>query len=214
MTAQQTSTSRELLDVTDRAVEKALWFRSRDEDPDRLALWLEVTGVSQGRFTYDMYLDELAKAGPNDHVQQHGDLTLIVPVDSVDKLVGATVDRDGDLETGGIFVDNPNTPTVDIPVATVGELEGEVPDRIRQVLEEQINPAIRQHGGRADLAGFEDGVAYMQLSGGCQGCGMAAVTLQQGIERALTEAVPEVTAVRDVTDHASGTNPYYAPQGK
>ena len=57
----------------------------------------------------------------------------------------------------------------------------------------------------------EEPVAYLHLSGGCQGCGMAAVTLRQGIEAMIFEAVPEITEVVDVTDHASGTNPYYEP---
>ena len=78
-----------------------------------------------------------------------------------------------------------------------------------QVLEEQINPAIAAHGGRAELVAVEDGVAYLRLGGGCQGCGMAAVTLSQGIEVAILDAVPEMTQVVDVTDHASGTNPYF-----
>jgi Fe/S biogenesis protein NfuA len=77
------------------------------------------------------------------------------------------------------------------------------------VLDEQINPAIAAHGGRAELVTVEDGTAYLRLGGGCQGCGMATVTLSQGIEVAILDAVPEVTQVVDVTDHASGTNPYF-----
>jgi Fe/S biogenesis protein NfuA len=89
------------------------------------------------------------------------------------------------------------------------DLSGDVAQRIVQVLEQQINPSIAAHGGRADLVAVEDGSAYLRLSGGCAGCGMAAVTLSQGIEVALRESVPEITRVIDVTDHASGTNPYY-----
>ena len=78
-----------------------------------------------------------------------------------------------------------------------------------QVLEEQINPAIASHGGHAELVAVEEPIAYLRLGGGCQGCGMAAVTLSQGIEVAILESVPEITEVVDVTDHASGANPYY-----
>jgi Fe/S biogenesis protein NfuA len=77
------------------------------------------------------------------------------------------------------------------------------------VLDEQINPAIAAHGGRAELVAVEGGVAYLRLGGGCQGCGLAAVTLSQGIEVAILDAVSEVSEVIDVTDHASGANPYY-----
>jgi Fe/S biogenesis protein NfuA len=77
------------------------------------------------------------------------------------------------------------------------------------VLDRDVNPAIAAHGGHAELAGIEGRTAYLRLGGGCQGCGMASVTLGQGIEIAITEAVPEIVDVVDVTDHASGTNPYF-----
>src|SRR5947207_786550 len=92
-----------------------------------------------------------------------------------------------------------------------GELSGDVEQRVAQVITQHINPAIAAHGGAAELVAVEDGTAYVRLGGGCQGCGMATVTLDQGIESAITEAVPEIRSVVDVTDHASGTNPYYAP---
>ena len=72
-----------------------------------------------------------------------------------------------------------------------------------------IAPAIASHGGVAELVAVEDDTAYLRLSGGCQGCGLASVTLTQGIEVAIRESVPEIVNVVDVTDHASGTNPYF-----
>ncbi len=77
------------------------------------------------------------------------------------------------------------------------------------MLEEQINPQIASHGGRADLVAVDEPVAYLRLSGGCQGCGMAAATLSQGIEVAIIDAVPQISEIVDVTDHAGGTNPYF-----
>jgi Fe/S biogenesis protein NfuA len=82
---------------------------------------------------------------------------------------------------------------------------------VQQVIDTQINPGVASHGGFVELLNVEDGIAYVQLGGGCQGCGMADVTLKQGIEALIKEAVPAITAVRDSTDHASGTNPYYRP---
>ena len=78
-----------------------------------------------------------------------------------------------------------------------------------QLLERVINPAIASHGGYAELVKVEDSLAILQLGGGCQGCGLAAMTLRQGIETAILQHVPEITEVVDVTDHASGENPYY-----
>jgi Fe/S biogenesis protein NfuA len=94
------------------------------------------------------------------------------------------------------------------------ELHGELADRIRQVLDLQINPAIAAHGGSAELVAVEDSSAYLRLGGGCVGCGMVAVTLKQGIESAIRSGVPEIARVIDVTDHAAGTNPYYEPASK
>jgi Fe-S cluster biogenesis protein NfuA len=89
------------------------------------------------------------------------------------------------------------------------DLNGDVAQRVVQILEQQINPSIAAHGGHADLVAVEGDAVYLRLSGGCAGCGMAAVTLGQGIEVAIFGSVPEITRVIDVTDHAAGTNPYY-----
>ena len=89
------------------------------------------------------------------------------------------------------------------------DLSGDVPQRVIQVLDQAINPAIAAHGGYAELVAVEGSIAYLRLSGGCQGCGLAAVTLSQGIEVEILDAVPEITEVIDVTDHASGANPYF-----
>jgi len=82
------------------------------------------------------------------------------------------------------------------------------------VLEQQVNPSIAAHGGRADLVALDEEkkTAYVKLSGGCQGCAMSRMTLTQGIETMLKEAIPELANVLDVTDHASGLDPFYVPE--
>ncbi len=87
--------------------------------------------------------------------------------------------------------------------------EIELFDQVDEVFREQINPAVAQHGGRVDLIDVQDGIVIVRMMGGCQGCGMANQTLKHGIERSLKELIPEIREVRDITDHASGTNPYY-----
>jgi Fe/S biogenesis protein NfuA len=116
-----------------------------------------------------------------------------------------------------MVIQNPNTPPGPASPAMTGpppDLSGDVAQRVMQVLEHQINPSIAAHGGRADLVAVDDDAAYLRLSGGCAGCGMAAVTLSQGIEVAIRDSVPEIARVIDVTDHAAGTNPYYEPAKK
>jgi Fe-S cluster biogenesis protein NfuA len=82
---------------------------------------------------------------------------------------------------------------------------------ILQVLDERINPSIASHGGHISLIDVKDNNVYVRLEGGCQGCGMADVTLKQGVEVEIKNVAPHIIAVLDVTDHAGGSNPYYAP---
>jgi len=83
-----------------------------------------------------------------------------------------------------------------------------------RILRRDINPAVQGHGGRIDLIDVQDGVVVVRMMGGCQGCGMANVTLRQGIEQSLRRAVPGFRGLQDITDHAAGTNPYFeSPPG-
>ncbi|MEA2350161.1 MAG: Fe/S biosis protein NfuA [Thermoleophilaceae bacterium] len=200
-----------LLALTPRAVEKVQGFRAGVEDADAQAMWIEVTGVHRGEFTYDLSLKPLAAAGPDDTVEQIDDLPVVVPAGDVEALRDALVDWSDDLMRGGLVVTNPNKPSPVVETPTAEGLEGDVAERVAQVLEQHINPAIAMHGGMAQLVGVEGDTAFVRLGGGCQGCGMAGVTLDQGIESAIVGAVPEVSRVVDVTDHASGENPYYEP---
>jgi Fe-S cluster biogenesis protein NfuA len=81
---------------------------------------------------------------------------------------------------------------------------------IERILQEQINPAVASHGGAISLLDVHGNTVFIKMSGGCQGCGMASVTLREGIERTLREQIPEISDIVDVSDHAAGTNPYYA----
>ena len=82
---------------------------------------------------------------------------------------------------------------------------------IRQLLDERINPQVAAHGGHIALVDVQDDTVYIRLEGGCQGCGMADVTLKQGVATEIQALVPAITTVLDVTDHAGGANPYYQP---
>lgn len=206
------STDVPVLRVTDAALAKVLGLRAGEEGGGSLALWVEVSGSSEGAYTYDMYFQATSEARPQDWSDERGGLALVVPADSIAKMRGATLDLSRDLLQGGMVIQNPNQPPAPASPAMAGppvDLSGDVAQRVLQVLEQQINPSIAAHGGRADLVAVEDDAAYLRLSGGCAGCGMATVTLSQGIEVAIRDSVPEITRVIDVTDHAAGTNPYY-----
>ncbi|WP_373086057.1 NifU family protein [Sneathiella sp.] len=83
---------------------------------------------------------------------------------------------------------------------------------IRNMLNEKINPSIAAHGGRISLVDLKGERAYVRFDGGCQGCGMADVTLKQGVAVEIQKLVPSITEVMDITEHADGTNPYYQPR--
>lgn len=93
--------------------------------------------------------------------------------------------------------------------APLGNLDGPVAKKINDLLEREINPAVASHGGKISLVDLKDQTAFISMGGGCQGCGMADVTLKQGVETSLLAGVPEIKFVVDVTDHKTGENPYY-----
>ena len=211
-------------------------FRAATPDPSGRVLSVRVTGATNGEYVSALSLEPKAQIHSGDAVQHEGDLTIVVAGDSVEKLRGATIDWNENRLGGGFVVINPNKPApppLALPTlpmspgaghpgpppgpprtSPTGGLDTDLARRVMVVLERDINPSIASHGGHAELAAIDDTTAYLRLGGGCQGCGMATVTLSQGIEVAITQAVPEITRVVDVTDHASGTNPYFEPAKK
>lgn len=196
-----------VLNVTEEALRSILDVRAEEEDAERLALWLEISGVSGSEYSYDLYFESATDAAADDTRLDFDGLAVVIPAASMANLTGSTLD----LRDGGMVLVNPNRPPVG-PGAIApenGDLTSSVAQAVLRVLEQEINPAIASHGGVAQLVAVEDDTAYLRLGGGCQGCGMASVTLTQGIQVAIKEAVPEIHNVVDVTDHASGSNPYF-----
>jgi Fe/S biogenesis protein NfuA len=198
-----------VLTVTDPAREKILELRAQEDDPDTLGLRIEVTGVQGVEYTYDLTFDPVAEADPSvgDLVESQGDLPVIVPFDSIDALRGATLDLPSATGQQGLVLRNPNRPD---PLSGAHiELSGTTEEKVRQLLDGQINPSLAMHGGYAALERVEDDVVYVTMGGGCQGCAVSAMTLREGIARAIKDAIPEAKDVVDTTDHALGENPYY-----
>lgn len=195
------------VEMTDAAYEKVVGFRGDLAEPERHAMWLEVTGTLGNRWNCILSLKPLDAKAPRDIVLHRGDLPIVVRARDFRKVRGARIDWLDD--PGGLTVDNPNTPSPALGGPPPSDLSGSVSERVTQVLDRQVNPAIAAHGGRAELVAIERDTVHLRLSGGCQGCAVASVTLRQGIETALVRAVPEVRRVVDVTDHQSGTNPYF-----
>ncbi|MBN2112789.1 MAG: NifU family protein [Acidimicrobiia bacterium] len=191
-----------IISITDEALRRVLEVRAEEEDSAELALGLAVAGPRGRGWEYRLTLMPLADAAEDDAVGRYGELPVVIPHASIPLLQGAGLRADGE----GLALDNPNRPPAE-PWWPGDDAPLEA--RVSAVLDHEINPSIAGHGGFAQLAEVEGSDVYLSLGGGCQGCGMAQVTLRQGIEVALRHWCPEVGAVLDVTDHASGENPYY-----
>ncbi len=194
-----------MIEFTEEARERVLAFIEQ-EDEDELAVRVAVKNSSPFSPEYDLLLIEPDEVRSEDRAFDQDGFTLYADPHSVEFLEGATVDWVSTLQQSGFKIENPNTRSPDDEPP-----EGELAERVQAVLDEQINPGVAQHGGRVSLVDIRDNVVYLRMGGGCQGCGLASVTLTQGIKRTLSEAVPEVEGVEDVTDHEAGDNPYYDP---
>lgn len=204
-------TTTTIVEISDGAREKILELRDGEGIPD-LHLGLRITGVGPQGFVYETAFLRQDDLTATDIVENHGGLPVAIAADSVENLRGAVLDLSGDGAGPGLVMRNPNVPSPELPGGELGDLEltGTPEEKVRTLLNERINPAIAAHGGVAHLVAVDGSVAQLELGGGCQGCGLAAVTLRQGIERAILDAIPEIDEVVDVTDHSLGTNPFYA----
>ena len=185
-----------LLTVTEAAKQKILSV-IEDQGMEVEGLRVSINGRSASAFEYGLGLE--VEPAPGDVVVDCGEVKVFIDSESAENLRGATIDYVEDLNSSGFKIDNPNTPTWDNPKAQA----------IQQLIDERINPAVASHGGHIDLLDVTDDSIYIHMGGGCQGCGMANVTLKHGIEGMIQEHFPEIKNIVDTTDHASGTNPYY-----
>ncbi|CAN5600723.1 Fe-S biogenesis protein NfuA [soil metagenome] len=196
------------LRVSETALAQVMSILAAEEDPESLALRVEVTGVNGVEYAYDLSFEERSSAEPEDLIYQQGDLVVMIPVESVDPLWGATLDLPSTAGQGGLVIRNPNRP--DPLTGYDVELSGTVTERINQLLTQSINPSLASHGGFASLVDVVDSKAVVTMGGGCQGCAVSALTLREGIQKSILEHIPEITEVVDATDHDAGENPFYS----
>lgn len=192
-----------MMTLTDKAIEVVRTYM--DQSGGELkALRVAVSGGSTADPDFELTLvgsDEI-RAGEIE-VDVDG-LTIVVDEATAPRLEDATVDFVERADESGFEV-RLAAATAPGSTAPVGVLA----EQVREVLESQINPAIASHGGAISLVDVQDTEIYLEMSGGCQGCAMSRMTLRQGVERMVRQAVPEITVIHDVTDHASGENPFF-----
>jgi Fe/S biogenesis protein NfuA len=197
-----------ILAVSDAAMATVLSIRAEEPDPSALGLRVEVTGAQGSAYTYDLCFHELAAVAEDDVTYVVGELSVVIPAGSVDKLRGAELDLPRAAGQGGLVIRNPNRAD---PLAGIDiELSGDIAEQVSQLLEQSVNPALAAHGGYATLVGVdEDDNVYVTMGGGCQGCSASAATLKDGIRSSIMDNVAGVRDVIDATDHAAGENPFY-----
>ena len=200
-----------VIEVTARAVEKVLEIRSAEPDPETLGLRVEVTGSGRRRLP----VRPVARAA---HGRGGGRLGRRARRSRASSSPPTPSTSSGAPRStcpsaagqGGLVIRNPNRPN---PLAGLDlELQGTIAEKVQILLEQSINPSLAAHGGFATLVGVKEDTSdvYLTMGGGCQGCAMSRMTLTQGIQTAIKEAMPEVNEVVDVTDHAQGDNPFYS----
>jgi Fe/S biogenesis protein NfuA len=177
----------------------------RQSEPAALRILVKNPGGAPPQ--YDMALEPATTLRPGDTAIDVDGLRVLVDAESMAAVDGATVDfRDDPLQPG--FMVEP--PRVDVALPDEFDTSSPLAVQVQSVLVHNVNPSIAAHGGQAQLVGVKDDVVFVALGGGCQGCSMASVTLKQGIEQILKQAIPRIKAVVDATDHAGGSNPFYS----
>ncbi len=192
-----------MLTFTDRAREMVLTFLQQAEG-ELDALRIHAEGGSPVAPTFELTLIGADERDASDVEMDGGGFPVVVDPETAGKLDGATVDFVQRVNESGFEVTTPR-PATKRPPPT-----GPIADRVQQLLDQQVNPSVASHGGEILLVDVQGTEVYMEMTGGCQGCAMSRLTLRQGVERMIRQAVPEVTAIHDVTDHASGENPYFS----
>ncbi|MEX1247474.1 MAG: NifU family protein [Anaerolineales bacterium] len=202
----------EILLLTQAAADKInalIQMRGRPGLAVRVAIRGKLPG---GAYQTEFKFQERAEAADGDLVQSTGQFDLLFEPAVAKKVQGAKVDFDEQRFAAGFNIEYPPRSAFPPGVEARRDWSDPLAQKVQHVIDEFINPGVAGHGGWVVLRDFKEQSAFVEMGGGCQGCGMAAVTLRAGIEKAIMEAVPEVKEIVDVTAHEAGEDPYYAAE--
>jgi Fe/S biogenesis protein NfuA len=193
-----------MIDITERAQQHFLRLLSQ-QSIEGQGIRLRVTAPGTPAANCELEFCESDELTGREWTIECTGFNFHIDGDSAPWLDGASIDYESNTTGGQLNIRAPRIKG-EIPGMEAGLVE-----RVRYVLEAEVNPKIASHGGRITLLEVSaEGVVVLQFGGGCHGCGMVDVTLKNGVEKTLRERVPEITEVRDATDHAGGSNPYYS----
>ncbi|NOZ95337.1 MAG: iron-sulfur cluster assembly accessory protein [Acidobacteria bacterium] len=188
-----------MITVTDEAQQKVLEFIKQTTEPCQ-GLRIRARKLGHHTFAYDLTLVLESEDTGGDVVTELEHIKVFVDPQSAEYLEGTTIEFVTDERGSGFKIDNPQAKV---------RWDDPISQKVQDVLDEKVAPALASHGGWVELVQVDGDTAVVQLGGGCQGCGMAQVTLTDGIQKAILDAVPEIKRVADATDHAGGENPYF-----
>lgn len=182
----------------------------QDQDGAKALLRIEAHNIGGMDFSYAMRLINADEKSDEDQTFDAGGFDVVVDPESAQNLKGASIDYESGALQSGFRFDNPNRP----PVPGLGErreddLTNPLAERVQALIDSELNPAVAGHGGMMRLVAVRDNKVYLAFGGGCHGCGMVDMTLKHGVEARLKESIPEIEEVVDVTNHRTGSNPYY-----
>jgi Fe/S biogenesis protein NfuA len=199
------SASEPIVTVTPEALEHLTELRDEEADGEQLGLRLGLASAPGEDFKYDLSFEEFLKAAFEDEVRTHEGLKIIIPGNDVAVMTGATLDY---TVTQGLVIRNPNKP--EAPSIEGLTSDDELSAEIEALVSGEVNPALAAHGGFVTYVGHDsEGTAFLTMGGGCHGCSMSKMTMLDGVQTMLVDALPAIERVKDLTDHATGSNPFY-----
>ena len=198
--------SEPIITVTPEALEHLRELRDGEDDGDKLGIRLAIAYDPGEDFRYDLSFEEFLTAAFTDEVRTHDGLKVIIPGDDVELLAGATLDF---TSAQGLVIRNPNRPAA--PAVEGLTADDALSAEIEALVATEVNPALAAHGGFVTYVGHDgEGTAYLTMGGGCHGCSMSKMTMLDGVQTMLVEAIDGVERVKDLTDHSTGENPFYS----
>jgi Fe/S biogenesis protein NfuA len=198
----------QLMELSPAAIDKiAELMASRSQGPQAVRVLVHLGGAGGGQSEFKFV--ELEEKLDNDVVLDMGPFPMYLDPQAATSLKGAKVDFDEQKYAHGFHIEYENPLESYLNSRRKDWGDDPIANKVQQVVDQQINPGVAGHGGWVLLLDVKDDTAFIEMGGGCRGCAISQMTLKQGIERIITDEIPEIARVLDTTDHSEGENPYY-----
>jgi Fe/S biogenesis protein NfuA len=196
------------LELTQPAIDKiAELIASRADGPQAVRVVVHLGGPGGGQSEFKFV--EINDKKDDDAVLEMGPFVMYLDPQAATSMMGAKVDFDEQKYSTGFHIEYDNPMESYLKTRRKEWGDDPIANRVQQVVDNQINPGVAGHGGWVVLLDVNEDTAFIEMGGGCRGCAISQMTLKDGIERMITQEVPEISRVLDTTDHSEGENPYY-----